>query len=962
MRLRKHDGSTGTTAEQAVPSSSPGSTKIAAPHVGEAHPRPRAFALLDRARERPAIWIGAPAGTGKSTLVASYAAARGLRCVWYEVDARDRDPASLFYYLGRAVDTHWPGGVPLPVLTSDPGSPALGFSRRFFEAVFARMDRQAVLVFDGCEAIEDGDRWYDFVRAGIEAVPRGVNVLFTSRAPPAPALARLVAASRVALVGWDDVRFSPDESAALVRARSARLGLSVTSDEIARLHAESDGWAAGLVLAIECARVEPGPPRVGAPGSRQQIFNYFATELLARVDADLAGFMTKTAHLPYMTGVAVDRLLGVTGAVERLHRLESQNLFVRELAVSPPTYRYHPLLRQFLVARAETQLAREELDRLRRNAATILAGQGDVEGAFSVLDLTADAATAADLVAAAAPMLAQQGRMQTILDWVAHLPEELPQSRPWLAFWTGVGALGSQPTRALSSLQSAMDGFAAAGDDTGYWHAWCGMTQGLLLAGDDLRDASARVMRAVEPGADRRPFPSDEVEAKVTRCLALFLAVVALGEPAANEWLERALALPRAQDPTELAIAAMTFGISGDTRRLVDVVEPWRRRLQREEVGAVARLTLMMAEMPLAMQRGEMTTGHEIARAGFELAERCGVFLINASLRAQSAYLSIALGDLATLTLVLDEMGDAVAEHDRALDRANYHAIASRVALLEGDVARSLVQAELGMTYAERLPWVADCIHRLALAEAQWRSGRTDDARAEVERVRRRAQGAYHSAYQSALLLEAAMLRETGDTDELDARLDEALALGARYGFVPLLGPLRDTLAPLCARALERGIASDYVARIVESHRLELRVERAARSPSSEAPGATVPREFARTVRAALRGLHETRKLAQSRLLETRFVSERAGADAPDRARVEALHEILCESVRALARTAPAESMYRALLHTYLEPMPTQLLAAEAAGMSFGTYRRHLAAATEEIATALWLREQALAR
>jgi hypothetical protein len=64
--------------------------------------------------------------------------------------------------------------------------------------------------------------------------------------------------------------------------------------------------------------------------------------------------------------------------------------------------------------------------------------------------------------------------------------------------------------------------------------------------------------------------------------------------------------------------------------------------------------------------------------------------------------------------------------------------------------------------------------------------------------------------------------------------------------------------------------------------------------------------------------------------------------------------------VEALARNARTELSYRALLHTYLEPAPTQLLAAESATMSFGTYRRHLTAGLEEVSTTLWMREQAL--
>jgi LuxR family transcriptional regulator, maltose regulon positive regulatory protein len=114
------------------------STKLAPPSVEEAMRRTRLFDVLDAARERPVIWIGAPAGSGKSTLVASYASARRLRCLWYGVDGRDADPGALFYYLGQGADLNPVSGTPaLPTLSSDHPAGTLGFARRFFEACFS---------------------------------------------------------------------------------------------------------------------------------------------------------------------------------------------------------------------------------------------------------------------------------------------------------------------------------------------------------------------------------------------------------------------------------------------------------------------------------------------------------------------------------------------------------------------------------------------------------------------------------------------------------------------------------------------------------------------------------------------------------------------------------------------------------------------------------------------------------
>jgi hypothetical protein len=111
-------------------------------------------------------------------------------------------------------------------------------------------------------------------------------------------------------------------------------------------------------------------------------------------------------------------------------------------------------------------------------------------------------------------------------------------------------------------------------------------------------------------------------------------------------------------------------------------------------------------------------------------------------------------------------------------------------------------------------------------------------------------------------------------------------------------------------------------------------------------------------VRQALRCLHETHRLSSCTLLDAHLVSERAGAAGAVRDRIDALRELLREGIESLRDNVRTEAAYRALLHTYLEPASTQLLAAEAARMSFGSFRRHLGAGVEELSVTLWHREQ----
>lgn len=113
--------------------------KIAIPQPHRAYARTRLFELLDTARQQRIVWIAAPPGAGKTTLVSSYLVSRPLKTVWYQLDASDGDIASFFHYLALALKTASPRyRKPLPSLRPEylPGLPA--FTRRFFETVGQR--------------------------------------------------------------------------------------------------------------------------------------------------------------------------------------------------------------------------------------------------------------------------------------------------------------------------------------------------------------------------------------------------------------------------------------------------------------------------------------------------------------------------------------------------------------------------------------------------------------------------------------------------------------------------------------------------------------------------------------------------------------------------------------------------------------------------------------------------------
>ena len=116
--------------------------KVTPPTSKGTHPRPRLFPLLDAGCERPLVWVTAPAGSGKTTLVAQWLAASKRPLLWLQLDAGDNDPATFFHYLGLAAARAFPRRKkPLPHLTTEYALSVPTFARRYFEALSGRFPR-----------------------------------------------------------------------------------------------------------------------------------------------------------------------------------------------------------------------------------------------------------------------------------------------------------------------------------------------------------------------------------------------------------------------------------------------------------------------------------------------------------------------------------------------------------------------------------------------------------------------------------------------------------------------------------------------------------------------------------------------------------------------------------------------------------------------------------------------------
>ncbi len=473
--------------------------KLLAPRSHRATvPRTRLLRRLRSAHDRQVVAIIAPPGYGKTSLLVQWASRDPRSTAWLTVDDSDNDPVVFLTYLAAAVDRVTPLDPDLFDAIASPAVSSRAIVGRLLAAVSAR--REPVLV-----AIDDAHRiadqaCLDALAELITYLPEGSQVALAGREPPALPFARWRAAGMVLEIGPDDLAMDERETAGLGR----QLGLELSDAATIELTRQTNGWPALLALAALQAQRSTGRPAIVDAGRDHLIADYLRAELLGpRAEADIA-FMTRTSILERLSGPLCDLVAGRQGSSHVLADLARSTLLVDAYGGS---YRYHPLLREFLRGELE---AREPgmTPELHRRAATWYADAGEldlaVEHAFEAGDLDRAAAT----VGRAMFRNHWSGRRATTQGWLRRFGDDTLQRHPWLAVLAAWELMGTDNVAAAEHFADIAERGTFEGrppDGTTSFESGRAMLRAVMCrAGAD--DMLANATRAVELESPQSPW------------------------------------------------------------------------------------------------------------------------------------------------------------------------------------------------------------------------------------------------------------------------------------------------------------------------------------------------------------------------------------------------------------------------------------------------------------------------
>ena len=821
-------------------------------------PRPHLIARLEAGLHRRITLISAPAGSGKTSLASAWLS--GLReprldgrhpadgdpqrrgIAWLSLDAGDNDPARFFAYLAATLGTV-DDGLAQGLRRSLEGS-RLPPTQALVTALInelAAWPEPLVLALDDFHALDDLSI-HEALGLLVERQPANLHlVLITRQDPPLP-LPRLRARGQVTEIRQADLRFSADEVAQFLN-ESMRLQLAPA--EVALLESRTEGWIAGLQLA---ALSMQGRDRgsitrfiASFSGRYHFLLDYLTDEVLSQQPEEVQTFLLRTSILDRLCAPLCDAVLGQSRSADPgpggqpsefpiskspnlragalLEHLHHANLFLVPLDDERLWYRYHALFGELLRARLQ-ETAPEEVPELHRRAAAWYEGEGLGAPAVHHALASQDHELAAAVIERAITRTSTWSRADTaiIQRWLQALPDQVVRERPWLRlFASRTLYISGQPeaaSRVLQELEAWLQDHPQEPD-----------AQRLASLVTVDRASYAVVLGEVQQAMDlaRRAMadaPEGDPVARFRAPAILGMAAMRAGDVVQGEQaFARALNIAL---EAGLGFAALPFACNLAEARLLQgrlrqAMQTCQEAAQVSTVGGERILSGGFLGLELAKilyEWNDLAAAEQHLLEGIDLLTQAGISESFGSMHAVLAQVKLAQGDEAAARSAARQALES-AQHD-GIPRLRILASAyqARIWLAQG-------QSDLASTWAREYRQVGQTeylreFEDLTLARVLLAEGQPQEALALLDPMLPAARDAARfGAVIENQALRALAFHALDQPDAALEALEQALALAEPEGYVRLFVAMGSPMAALLKAAGSRGIASQYVARLL---------------------------------------------------------------------------------------------------------------------------------------------------
>ncbi|MGE5251501.1 MAG: LuxR C-terminal-related transcriptional regulator [Bacteroidota bacterium] len=398
--------------------------------------RPDLIDCINKSAEQALVLICAPAGFGKTTLLAEWAAQAAVPVAWLSLDSEDNDPSRFLRYVVAALNTALAGnGISIGAAS---GAMLKSIQPLPVQAALVALINELVdlteplaLVLDDYQFITDPGV-HEGLAFLLEHLPAHTHLLIASRVDPDIPLHRLRAAQRLREMRTEDLRFSTDEAADFT---NTVMGLGLSDEDISTLNARAEGWIVGLQMAaLSMQGLGDRSSFIRTfSGSNRFILEYLIEEVLSRQSPKVQAFLLDISILDRLCAALCDAVHSETsGSHQVLEDLERSNLFLTPLDPVGGWYRLHHLFADLLRARLQRSRP-ERVATLHLRASEWFDEAGLPEEAIQHAFAAQELDRAASLVERYGLDVLSRGEMSSLLKLFDALPVDLMGSRPALA-------------------------------------------------------------------------------------------------------------------------------------------------------------------------------------------------------------------------------------------------------------------------------------------------------------------------------------------------------------------------------------------------------------------------------------------------------------------------------------------------------------------------------------------------
>lgn len=813
-------------------------TKLYKPRVADTWiERPRLLQALDDGLTRKLILVDAPAGYGKTTLLAQWLSAQRLPSAWLSLDEADDDLGVFLAYVAQAVHAVYPHSMQTTtMLLSGARLPPLDDLTTVIINEFDALPDDLILVLDDFHLVQS-QQITQLLSRVVMHPPSNLHLALATRSDPALPLARLRARGELIEIRASDLRFLPEEARTFIGG-AVRQPLSESTMRI--LEEQTEGWPAGLRLAALS---------LTAAGDRQtfitafasqgslHITDYLADEVLARLAGAMKDFLLRAALPERFCAPLCDALRDCIPSSNDsddapdsnvlLDEIKRQNLFLIPLDNSGEWFRFHPLFRNVLRNKLRARVSDEDMACLHGRASDWLAAHGWLEEALQRAQAAADMSRVIRLIEANMHDVLNREEALTLQRWLALVPEEIVQRRPRLLLAHAYLKVMRQESASVSLVVNQAERLLnEESPDLTTDERAAAMGDALAVRARAMLDAAMGPACAQLAEEALRLLPERHYYARATALAARAAGLQMAGRKAeADAFLQQEAARPGAMSTYTLRILQYQWIVaaySGDTAQSGAIAE---RYVAAEATGLMIDIgwAHTMAglwrqeinELDRAIEHFEVVAMHR-QRAGY----RCHFV---AQTQLALAYHATGRPDLADGAL--DALRTYARMSGSPIAWMRIDVTAARLRLLRGDLAGAICWVQSASAQSHPAELVFNDIPSLTRAQiliAQRSSEALAEATVHLHNLRSRAE-AWHYHYQLAKILavQASLLWASNRRDEALGVMADAATIGQRGGliraFADLGADVCQVMHMLAERASRYGLQNAYLSVVLDA-------------------------------------------------------------------------------------------------------------------------------------------------